>query len=90
MPTKERTETQLLRLISPTRPCRWKSRSCAPTATKAKNVSADYLNTFYRTFADVKDEVFDGVIITGAPVEKLDFHDVQYWDELTEIMQLGG
>ena len=47
----------------------------------------DYLNTFYRTFDDVKDEVFDGVIITGAPVEKLDFQDVAYWDELTRIMR---
>ena len=86
MPTKERTETQLLRLISNS-PLQVEITLLRTDSYESKNVSADYLNTFYRTFADVKDEVFDGVIITGAPVEQLDFQDVQYWDELTEIMK---
>ena len=52
----------------------------------AKNVSEEHLETFYVSFNDVKDEHFDGLIITGAPVELLDFHDVDYWEELTRIM----
>jgi len=86
MPTKEKTETQLLRLISNS-PLQVEITLLRTDSYESKNVSADYLNAFYRTFSDVKDEVFDGVIITGAPVEKLDFKDVQYWEELTEIMR---
>jgi homoserine O-succinyltransferase len=86
MPTKEKTETQLLRLISNS-PLQVEITLLRTDSYESKNVSVDYLNTFYRTFEDVKDEVFDGVIITGAPVEKLDFHDVHYWDELKDIMR---
>jgi homoserine O-succinyltransferase/O-acetyltransferase len=85
MPTKEKTETQLLRMISNS-PLQVEITLLRTDSYESKNVSVDYLNTFYRTFEDVKDEVFDGVIITGAPVEKLDFQDVVYWDELTRIM----
>ncbi|MFH1512184.1 MAG: homoserine O-succinyltransferase [Bacillota bacterium] len=86
MPTKEKTETQLLRLISNS-PLQVEITLLRTDSYESKNVSADYLNAFYRTFEDVKDEVFDGVIITGAPVERLDFKDVHYWDELTRIMR---
>ena len=53
---------------------------------KSKNVDEEYLETFYRTFDEVKDECFDGLIITGAPVELMPFEEVDYWDELVEIM----
>ncbi len=86
MPTKEKTETQLLRLISNS-PLQVEITLLRTGSYDSKNVSVDYLNTFYRTFDEVKDEVFDGVIITGAPVERLDFQDVAYWDELTDIMR---
>jgi homoserine O-succinyltransferase/O-acetyltransferase len=86
MPTKEKTETQLLRLISNS-PLQVEITLLRTGSYESKNVSTDYLKAFYRTLEDVKDEVFDGVIITGAPVERLDFQDVHYWDELTEIMR---
>ena len=53
---------------------------------KSKNVDEEYLETFYRTFDEVKEEFFDGLIITGAPVELMPFEEVDYWDELVEIM----
>ena len=53
---------------------------------EAKNVSEQHLDTFYTTFDEIKDQRFDGMIITGAPVELLDFEDVDYWDELARIM----
>ena len=57
------------------------------TAThKSQNVSEEHLTSFYRTFAEYKDEYFDGMVITGAPVEKMEFEDVDYWPELCEIM----
>ena len=86
MPTKERTETQLLRLISNS-PLQVEITLLRTDSYESKNVSADYLNAFYRTFSEVKEEFFDGVIITGAPVEKLEFQDVDYWDELKDIMR---
>lgn len=86
MPTKEKTETQLLRLISNS-PLQVEITLVRTDSYESKNVSAEYLNTFYRTFEEIKDELFDGFIITGAPVEKLDFQDVLYWDELTRIMR---
>ncbi len=85
MPTKEKTETQLLRLISNS-PLQVEITLVRTDSYESKNVSAEYLNAFYRTFEEIKDELFDGFIITGAPVEKLDFQDVLYWDELTRIM----
>lgn len=86
MPTKEKTETQLLRMISNS-PLQVEITLLRTDSYESKNVSTDYLNTFYRTFEDVKEEFFDGVIITGAPVEKLDFQDVEYWEELKDIMR---
>jgi homoserine O-succinyltransferase len=53
----------------------------------SKNVSQEHLLSFYKTFEDVKDQTFDGLIITGAPVEKMPFEDVEYWSELCEIME---
>lgn len=85
MPTKEATETQLLRLLgnSPLQvePVLLTTKSYISTHT-----SLEYLDTFYRNFDDCRDEKFDGFIITGAPVEKMPFEEVKYWDELKEIM----
>ena len=53
---------------------------------QSQNISQDYLDSFYRTFDEVKEEHFDGLVITGAPVENLDFQDVHYWDELVRLM----
>ena len=85
MPTKEATETQLLRLIGNT-PLQVDVTLLHTQSYASQNVDAAHLKTFYRTFEQVKDEYFDGVIITGAPVEKLDFKDVRYWQELQQIM----
>ena len=82
MPTKIKTETQLLRLIGNT--ALQVEVSLLHTAThKAKNVDQDHLLNHYRTIDRVRDEKFDGLIITGAPVEHLEFEEVDYWDELT-------
>ncbi|QHS23726.1 homoserine O-succinyltransferase [Virgibacillus sp. MSP4-1] len=86
MPDKERTETQLLRLLgnSPLQV----SITFLHTAThKSKNVEASHLNQFYNTFDNIKDKKFDGMIITGAPIEQMPFEEVDYWEELTEIME---
>ena len=53
---------------------------------QAKNTSANHLNKFYQTFSELKDMKFDGMIVTGAPVEQMEFEEVDYWNELTEIM----
>ncbi|MEA4929374.1 MAG: homoserine O-succinyltransferase [Candidatus Limiplasma sp.] len=85
MPTKEKTETQLLRLISNS-PLQVEITLLRTGTYESTHTDADYLDAFYRTLADVQEEYFDGVIITGAPVEKLDFTDVLYWEELTRVM----
>ncbi|QJD87612.1 homoserine O-acetyltransferase MetA [Cohnella herbarum] len=85
MPTKETTETQLLRLIGNT-PLQLEAVLLHPKTHHSKNTSADHLASFYKTFDDIKDEQYDGFIITGAPVEHLPFEEVTYWDELKEIM----
>ena len=85
MPTKITTETQILRKLSNT-PLQIEVELLRTKSHVAKNVSEEHLETFYVSFDDVKDEHFDGLIITGAPVELLDFHDVDYWEELTRIM----
>ena len=85
MPTKIETETQLLRLLGNT-PLQVDVELLHMASHVSRNTSSYHLNTFYKTFNDVKDQRFDGLIITGAPVELLDFHDVDYWDELTRIM----
>ncbi|MCI8388739.1 MAG: homoserine O-succinyltransferase [Clostridiales bacterium] len=85
MPTKITTETQLIRLLSNS--SLQIEFTLLQTAThKSKHTSAEHMETFYKNFGDIKNENFDGLIITGAPVENLDFEEVNYWDELCEIM----
>ncbi|WP_028551138.1 homoserine O-acetyltransferase MetA [Paenibacillus sp. UNC451MF] len=86
MPTKETTETQILRLIGNT-PLQVEFVLLHPRTHTSKNTSAEHLEQFYKTFDDVRNERFDGLIITGAPVEQLDFEEVNYWEELTQIME---
>ena len=88
MPTKEVTETQLLRLIGNS-PLQVDAVLLRTATYKGKNTSDEHLAEFYRTFEDVKrgNEKFDGLIITGAPVENMPFEDVDYWDELCGIME---
>ena len=85
MPTKETTETQILRLIGNT-PLQVEFVLLHPKTRMTKHTSPEHLAMFYKTFDDVKDEFFDGMIITGAPVEHLEFEEVTYWDELRQIM----
>ena len=85
MPTKIATETQIMRKLSNT-PLQIEVELLRTRSHEAKNVSHEHLEMFYRTFDEVRNEHFDGLIITGAPVEKLDFSDVDYWDELVDIM----
>ncbi len=85
MPTKISTETQILRLLSNS--ALQVEITLLNTAThESKNTDADHLLEHYVTFADVKQEKFDGLIITGAPVEQMPFEEVDYWKELTQIM----
>lgn len=86
MPTKIVTETQILRKLSNT-PLQIDIELLQTVSHQSKNVSEEHLSTFYTTFDDIKDQHFDGLIITGAPVERLDFEDVDYWDELCQIME---
>lgn len=85
MPTKITTETQLLRLLGNTA-LQVEIVLLHPQTHQSKNTSEAHLNTFYKTFTEISGEKFDGMVITGAPVEQLDFKDVDYWDELTAIM----
>ena len=85
MPTKIDTETQLLRLLGNTA-LQVEVELLHTESHRSKNTSQEHLLAFYKTFRDVKDERYDGMIITGAPVEKLAFEEVEYWDELCEIM----
>ncbi len=85
MPTKIATETQLLRLIGNT-PIQVDVVLLHPASHVSKNTSEEHLENFYRTFDEVRGERFDGLIITGAPVEHLEFEDVNYWEELKQIM----
>ena len=86
MPKKIETETQLSRLLGNS-PLQVDLELIHTKSHKSKNTSAEHLFTFYKTFRDVKDRTFDGMIITGAPVEQLEFEEVEYWDELCEIME---
>ena len=86
MPTKIVTETQLTRLLGNT-PLQVNLELMHTSSHQAKNVSADHLLSFYKSFDELKDRKFDGMVITGAPVEKLDFEEVDYWDELCRIME---
>lgn len=85
MPIKTVTETQLLRLLGNS-PLQVDITLIYPKSHRSKNTSEEYLFKYYQTFDEIKDRKFDGMIITGAPVETLKFEDVDYWDELTEIM----
>lgn len=85
MPLKEETELQLLRSLSNT-PLQVDITFVKVRSHESKNTSTSHLNEFYVEFDDIKDRRFDGMIITGAPVELLEFEEVDYWEELTEIM----
>lgn len=85
MPTKIETETQLLRLLGNS-PLQVDIELLQTATHDSKNTSRRHLTTFYKTFDEIKDQKFDGMIITGAPVEHLDFEDVDYWEELTTIL----
>ena len=85
MPTKIETETQLLRLISNT-PLQLEVTFLKMESYISKNISEEHMENFYKTFEDIKDKKFDGMIITGAPVETLEFEQVDYWDEIIKIM----
>lgn len=85
MPTKIVTETQLMRLLSNT-PLQIEIDLLQTSSYLPKHTSAQHLISFYNTFADIKEKKYDGMIITGAPVENMDFEAVGYWDELCEIM----
>ena len=85
MPLKEDTEVQLLRSLSNS-PLQIVVTFLTTASYIGKNTPESHLNEFYKTFEDVKHQKFDGLIITGAPVEQMEFEEVQYWEELTHIM----
>ena len=86
MPTKVVTETQLMRMLSNT-PLQIDITLLHPGTYESKNAPAGHMEAFYKTFDDIKDTNFDGLIITGAPVENLEFEDVKYWTELCRLMK---
>lgn len=86
MPKKIETETQLSRLLGNT-PLQVELELIHTSSHESKNTSKDHLFKFYKTFADVRHRNFDGLVITGAPVEHLPFEEVEYWQELCEIME---
>src|SRR5699024_12754699 len=81
----ERTELQLLRLLGNT-PLQVNITFLHTATHVSKNVRKTHLDSFYYTFDEIKDQRFDGMIVTGAPIEHLQFEQVNYWDELTNIM----
>lgn len=85
MPLKEETELQLLRSLSNT-PLQLNITFMMVSGHQSKNTSTSHLNQFYVTFDSVKEKMFDGMIITGAPVEQMEFEEVDYWDELVTVM----
>ena len=85
MPLKEETELQLLRSLSNT-PLQVDVTFMMMSSHESKNTSTSHLNKFYVEFSQIKDQKFDGMIITGAPVEHMEFEDVDYWEELKAIM----
>ena len=86
MPLKEDTELQLMRSLSNT-PLQIDITFLTTASYTGKNTAKNHLDQFYLTFEDVKNRRFDGLIITGAPVEQMEFTEVAYWDELTQIME---
>ncbi len=85
MPKKIQTENQFARLIGAT-PLQIELSLIRMSEHQTKNTAAEHMESFYRPFQEVRDEKFDGLIITGAPIEHLDFEDVTYWNELCEVM----
>ena len=88
MPTKIATETQIARLLANT-PLQVHMTLLQTASHSATHVSAAHLEAFYKTFDEVKNNRYDGMIITGAPVETMDFEQVDYWNELCEIMDFS-
>lgn len=86
MPKKIETETQFMRLLSNT-PLQVDVELLHVKSHRAKHTSENHLSSFYRTFDEIKDSFYDGLIVTGAPVEHLEFQEVDYWEELCEIME---
>ena len=86
MPTKIETETQLLRLLSNS-PIQVEAELLQTATHEVKNVSKEHMFKFYKTFDEIKDERFDGMVVTGAPVENMEFEQVDYWDELCRIFE---
>ena len=86
MPEKEKAETQLLRLLGNS-PLQVNVNFLKTNSYESTHTSKQHLDQFYTTFSEIKQQKFDGMIITGAPVELLDFEQVKYWQELTEIME---
>lgn len=86
MPTKIDTETQLTRLLGNT-PLQVELELLQTSTHKAKNTSEEHMIAFYKTFDQIKHKYYDGMVITGAPVELMEFEEVEYWDELCEIME---
>ncbi len=85
MPTKETTETQFMRLLSNS-PLQVNVTLIKTASYSATHTDSSHLNKFYKNFKDVENKKFDGMIITGAPVENMDFEEVAYWSELEEIL----
>ena len=86
MPTKITTETQLTRLLGNT-PLQVELTLVQTTSYNSKNTSKEHMISFYKSFNEIKGRFFDGFIITGAPVEHLEFEEVEYWEELCRIME---
>ncbi len=86
MPTKIVTETQLARLLGNT-PLQVEMELLKTSTHIAKNTSEEHMISFYKTFDEIRDRKFDGMVITGAPVEHMEFEEVEYWDELCRIME---
>ncbi len=86
MPTKIETETQFARLLGNT-PLQVEIELMHTVSHQSKNTSAEHLISFYKTFDEIKNFRYDGMVITGAPVEQMKFEEVEYWDELTEIFE---
>lgn len=86
MPTKEITETQLIRMLANT-PLQVEVQLLHMESHNTKNTKWEHLNNFYKTFDEIRNQKFDGMIITGAPVESLPYEEVDYWKELSELME---
>ncbi len=86
MPTKIATETQFCRLFSNT-PIQIELELIHTASHESKNISAEHILSFYKTFDDIRENNYDGMIITGAPVELMDFEEVEYWNEIKEILE---